>query len=250
MKHIPRIFLKGKLNTGLFVELDKENSHHLVQVLRLTSQDPVIIFNSEGGEYRGELISAEKKQARIAIHEFYDISRESPVKIELVQGIARNERMDIIVQKAVELGASALTPVWSDFSNVKIDAKLAEKRLAHWQKIIIGATEQSGRCQLMQLNAPLKLSAWLAQKNEFDLRLICHPEETAGSDYSRGDPRGRPCPKTICLLIGPEGGLSDAEVAAARAQHFENLSLGPRILRAETAAIAALSLVQKNYGDM
>lgn len=243
MKHIPRIFLNRKLNEHEVVELSKESSHHLIQVLRLKPQDPVIIFNSEGGEYGGELILADKKRAQITLHEFNKVSRESPLKIELVQGIARNERMDIIVQKAVELGATSFTPVWSDFSNVKIDAQFAAKRIEHWQKIIIGATEQSGRCQLMQLNAPLKLSAWFAQKNEFDLKLICHPGENNTAIAARN-------PQSICVLIGPEGGLSDAEVAAARAQHFESLSLGPRILRAETAAIAALSLVQKNYGDM
>lgn len=243
MKHIPRIFLNKSLNANQLIELDKEDSHHLVQVLRLKSHDPVIIFNSEGGEYRGEFISAEKKHGRIAIHEFNAISRESPLKVELVQSIARNERMDIIVQKAVELGVTVFTPVWSDFSNAKIDKGLAAKRMEHWQKIIIGATEQSGRCQLMQLNAPLKLSTWFAQKNEFDLKLICHLGENNTAIAARN-------PQSICVLIGPEGGLSDAEVATARAQDFKNLSLGPRILRAETAAIAAITLIQKSFGDM
>lgn len=243
MKHIPRVFLNLNLNLGQVVNLDKETAHHLIQVLRLNSGEALIVFNGRGGEFESELLITGKKQTSVVLHKFRDISRESRLKVELIQSITRNERMDLIVQKAVELGAQSLTPVWSDFSNVKIDAGLAEKRLAHWQKIIISATEQSGRCELMKLNPPQKLSAWFAQKNSFDLKLICHPGETEPAKLNKDN-------KTACVLIGPEGGLSDAEVKTAHAQGFQNLSLGPRILRAETAAIAALALVQKEWGDI
>lgn len=236
MKHTPRVFLNLTLNPGQVVHLDKKSAHHLVQVLRLNSGEALIIFNGQGGEFESELLITGKKQTSVVLHKFCDISRESALKVELIQSMTRNERMDMIVQKAVELGAHTLTPVWSDFSNVKADAALAEKRLIHWQKIIISATEQSGRCELMKLNPPQKLAAWFAQKNSFDLKLICHPGENSAADLGSNA-------KTVCLLIGPEGGLSDAEVKTAHAQGFQNLPLGPRILRAETAAIAALALV-------
>lgn len=240
MKHISRIFIPHKLSAKKTISLDKKTSHHLLTVLRLQLGSAVIIFDGEGGEYRGELIGIDKKQAKIQIGDFCDVNRESLTKIELLQGLARNERMDIVMQKAVELGVNTITPVWTEFSNVKMDKAKIEKRLMHWKKIMINATEQSGRCIVAKLNPPIKLSEWLNKKTVFDLKLVCHHfrhcEESTQLTTRQS--------KTVCILIGPEGGLSETEVNTAQSNGFEIFSLGPRILRTETAAIAALSIIQ------
>lgn len=193
MKHIPRIYIELKLSTNNSFFLDKDSSHHLVTVLRLKTGSALIIFNGEGGEYRGELINADKRKAQIQINEFCDINNESPVHIELLQGIARNERMDIVMQKAVELGVSAITPVWTEYTNVKIDNDKIEKRLVHWQKIIINATEQSGRCIVAKLNPPIKLKDKLNETGGFDLKLVCHIEDGLPRElkFPRNDGKGR-----------------------------------------------------------
>lgn len=264
MKHIPRIYIPHVLSANKLLCLDKESSHHLLTVLRLKMGSAVIIFNGEGGEYSGKLINVDKKRAKVQLDKFFDTNNESPIEIELMQGIARNERMDIVMQKAVELGVCAITPVWTEYSNVKIDKAKMEKRVAHWQKIIINATEQSGRCVVATLNPPVKLKDKLNDLGGFDLKLVCHPpspslrpraDSDAGSNpfLKDGLPRELKFPRNdgkVLILIGPEGGLSETEVKDAEAKGFKILTLGPRILRTETAAIAALTVIQNQLGDV
>jgi len=270
MKHIPRIYIDQKLCAKKSIILDKTPSHHLINVLRLKPNSPVIIFNGEGGEYSGKITNADKKTAEVILETFHNVQNESPVYIELWQGIARNERMDLIMQKAVELGVNAISPIWTEYSNIKIDKNKMEKRLTHWQKIIVSAAEQSGRCVIPQLNPPLKLSDKLTDSNDFDMKWVCHPPDPSSHSLSPslqnqpsslraersnlcGLPRELKFPRNdvgrVCILIGPEGGLSEKEVSAAKANGFKVLTLGPRILRTETAAIATIAIIQSTLGD-
>ncbi len=244
MKHTPRIYLSRSLKTDQKLVLDKQTTHHLITVLRLKPNRDVIVFDGTGNEYRGQLIQADKKQCVIELKEKLIALCESPLQVELLQGLARHDRMDTIIQKAVELGVHSITPIWTEFSNVKIDNSKLQKNGDHWQKIIVNATEQSGRHYLMHLNPPCTLSDWLKQKKSHDLKLFCHPNSVSMAATTIKNI------KSVCLVIGPEGGLSDNEVVLLKQHNFNPLTLGPRILRTETAALAAVALLQQQYGDM
>lgn len=238
---IPRLFIDHALAVGVEVLLPKELAHYVQQVLRLREGLAVIVFNGLGGEYRG-VLRQNKKQVLVEVQEFFDRSVESELKIHLGQGISRGEKMDFVVQKAVELGVSEITPLLTERCGVKLQDERAAKRVDHWQKIIQSACEQSGRTVLPRLNAPTDLAFWIKQRDE-QCRLICHPGLAAQSEEDLS-------PTTVALLIGPEGGLSEEEVKVAMSAQFVSLSLGPRVLRTETATIAAMTKLQAQWGDV
>lgn len=231
------------LAEGAVVELPEVAVAHLVRVLRLGPGDRVQLFNGDGRDYEAELLAAGKRSAQARILGSRAVDNESPLRITLAQGIARGEKMDWILQKATELGVARIAPVASERTEVRLDAERAGKRSAHWRGVVAGACEQSGRARLPELLAPAALSDFLA--GEASGRRYALDPGAATSlgalDLVAGD--------SICLLVGPEGGLSERDLAMARAAGFEGLRLGPRILRTETAALAAIAGLHALYGD-
>lgn len=238
---LPRLYLDHPITLGAEVALPKEVAHYVQQVLRLRQGAVVVLFNGLGGEYRG-VLRQNNKQMLVIIEEFIERSVESPLHIHLGQGISRGEKMDYVVQKAVELGVSEITPLFTERCGVKLIEERAQKRLEHWQKIIHSACEQSGRNKVPRINPPIVLAEWLAQRTE-SYRLICHPGLAIKSEDTT-------TPSSIALLIGAEGGFTEDEVSVAMANQFQPFTLGPRILRTETAAVAALTKLQVAWGDI
>lgn len=239
---IPRIFLDQALAAGQEYSLPGDRAHYLANVLRLAAGRPLIMFNGLGGEYTATLVSASKRQAIIQIEKFVDVDRESPLKIELVIGLARGDRMDWIVQKATELGVARIVPLYTERTEVKLSGARLDKKLQHWRQIIVSACEQSQRNCLPLLAEPKEFSAFVGQ-NDAQQKLILHPA-IESFDFSHAKQTSQ-----VTILVGPEGGFSDGEVEVAVAQGFAGWQLGPRILRAETAPIAALTLLQHYWGD-
>lgn len=239
---ITRIYQPINLIENQIITLDNHASHHLLNVLRLKSGTTLIIFNGQGGEYQAELINIEKKQAKIKIKNFSAIERESSLHIHLAQGISRGEKMDYIIQKAVELGVTEITPLFTEYGNVHLNEERLKKRVAHWQAIIISACEQCGRNHLPKINLPQRLFNWLPNCHD-EFKLILDPQANKKiSEYNKQN--------SVTLLIGPEGGLSDHEIAEAKRNNFLSLKLGPRILRTETAGLAAVAALQALWGDL
>lgn len=239
---IPRVFHDGYLQPDTEVELANQASQHLLRVLRLNVGDKVYLFNGQGGEYHAEIIRATKNTATVRVITYKEIHNESPLRIHLAQGISRGERMDFVIQKAVELGVDTITPLFTERCGVKLTSEREQKRIEHWRNVAISACEQSGRCIVPTINAPLTLNEWLQQNDS--LCLVCDPLSAKKiSEIQLKD-------KLISVLIGPEGGLSEKELEHARQNGTEALSLGPRILRTETAAIAALVALQMQWGDL
>lgn len=240
--HIPRIYCSGPLQAGSKITLPAERSHHLIRVLRLKLADPVILFNGEGGQYRGQLNSITKHSAIVDLQHYENINNVSPISIELVQAISTSDRMDWVLQKATELGVHTITPILTELSQGGLKGEHWVNRMAHWQKVIISASEQSGRCALPMLNTPRSLTDWLAQTRS-GLSLIADPR--ANSSIADFTPA-----LNVHVLVGPEGGFTEAELERAKASAVQLFRLGPRILRTETAAVAALSVIQNQWGDL
>ena len=240
-----RVFHSSPLKGKDRVEVDAAAAKHLLTVLRLTVGAEVTLFDGSGFEFTGKLDQADKKQAWVRISQMHGPVVESPLDVTLAQGVSRGERMDYTVQKAVELGVAAIQPVLTERSVVKLDKDGGEKKRGHWQAVAISACEQSGRVKVPQVLAPLTLPQFLASKLQADLKLLLDPEGgiTAGA-------LPRPADGKAMLLVGPEGGLSADEIALAGRVGFRGLKLGPRILRTETAALVALSLLQASWGDL
>jgi 16S rRNA (uracil1498-N3)-methyltransferase len=213
-------------------------------VLRLEAGAPVTLFDGRGGEYAGTLERDGKKVwARVGAHD--RVERESPLDITLLQGVARGERMDLIVQKATELGVTRIVPVLAERTLVKVDAKQRERKLEHWRSIAISACEQCGRNRVPEVSAPAVLGDALAALPTGGLRcLLAADAGTSLAEAARGNPTA------IALLIGPEGGLADQERRFAATQGFGAYRMGPRILRTETAGLAALATLQGIAGDL
>ncbi|MBX3690371.1 16S rRNA (uracil(1498)-N(3))-methyltransferase [Dokdonella sp.] len=242
---IPRVFVPHPLRTGHEVELPVQAGEHLVRVLRLERGHPLRLFNGDGEEYSGEIASLAKRgvTAHVLARETV-ASVESPLRITLAQGIARGEKMDWILQKATELGVARIVPLVTDRTEVKLDAERAPRRMAHWQAVLASACEQCGRNQLPQLEEPLRLADFAATPGvEGELRLALDPLGALGV-------RSLPQSMRMTLVVGPEGGLSEHDLATLAQGGFGGLRLGPRILRTETAGLAALAALQTLQGDL
>lgn len=236
-----RIFTPDHLATGATVELDDRAARHLGRVLRVRAGDTVILFNGDGHDYRSTVVKATKQAVSARLDKAVSVTRESPLRIQLAQGIARGERMDFALQKAVELGVSDIQPLFCRRTEVKISGARLARRMDHWRGIIISACEQSGRAVLPDLREPARLSDWLEDPPS-GTRLVLRPE--ADTSLPGLVPRER-----VCLLIGPEGGLAAPEISAAEGAGFTPVRLGPRVLRTETAGLAALAALQTLWGD-
>ncbi len=238
-----RIFLDRALSSGDGLELPDAAFRHLIQVLRMQCGDALTVFNGEGGEYEAKLSSVTKRAAAIEIGAYHDVDRESIIFTTLVQGICKGDRMDWALQKAVELGVSRIIPVVTARCNVQLSKERAQKRWLHWRGVVISACEQSGRTVIPELGPVTQLSQWF-QNEVPGVRLILDPR----SDQSlRGAAAGQ---TSISAVIGPEGGLSADEVDHGIESGCLGVSLGPRILRTETAGVAVLSILQSLHGDL
>ncbi len=238
-----RLYLDTPLTPGANLELDERSAHHVSRVLRMKPGSRVQLFDGHGTEVRAELINVEKRRVSVHIESRLDRSMESPLQVVLGQGISKGERMDFTLQKSVELGAQTIVPLWTEHSQVQLDAQRLAKRMAHWQGVIISACEQCGRNLLPSLMEPMRVADWVQGLAPEDLGLLLDPEQPT-SLAQLAAPAGR-----IQLLVGPEGGLSAQEQQQARAAGFVGIGLGPRILRTETAALAALAGLQALWGD-
>jgi len=240
---IPRIYLPMPLSAGSEVALDDNALRHAVQVLRLKSGHELILFNGEGGEYHAQLSRVERRRAQAQVLSFHATNRESRLETHLALGISKGERMDMALQKSVELGVHDITPLYTEHCVVQLSDSREQKRLDHWQAIIISACEQCGRNILPRLHAPLTLEAFSAREypqQRFILDPLAQKSLCAYAAPGNG----------VLLCIGPEGGFSEQELAHCQQQGFQGVQLGPRILRTETAVITALGAVQTLWGDL
>ncbi len=239
----PRIFHPHPLSPGTTVELSESAARHVARVLRLGPSMPLILFDGHGGEYDAQICTVEQARVCVTLQGFRDDDRESPLHTTLVQGISRGERMDYTLRKAVELGVSAVQPLFTDYCQVQLKGERLEKRLTHWNGVVIAACEQSGRNRLPPVYPPRTFAAWLEQLPA-GRHLVLDPKAAAGV----GDLHNVTHP--LSLIVGPEGGLSDSEIDRLRAAGCQGIRLGPRILRTETAALTALAALQSRWGDL
>jgi len=240
-----RAYLDTPLAPGQRVTLTDTASGHLLRVLRLREGDGCVLFNGDGHDYPARIVCADKRGGEVEIVGKHTIHTESPLSLWLVQGIARGEKMDLIVQKATELGVSGIIPIISERSEVKLDAARAEKRLAHWRQVIIAACEQSGRARIPALLPPQPLAQCGAALPKTAARWALDPDATATLTSAHATPE-----HPIILAIGPEGGWSPRDRQILSQMGFIALRLGPRILRTETAGLATIAGVQMRFGDI
>ncbi len=240
-----RLFGSGALSNDAELVLQAEQASYLGRVLRSRVGDAVIVFNGDGGEWSARIESISKNSVTLRIGTRTETSTESPLGIHLVQGISRGERMDFVVQKATELGVRRITPVLTHHGMVKLDQKRAEKRRLHWQQVASSACEQSGRTRPPLIDAAVDLNTWFGAKDSSDGTDLILRSGAALSLASLEAPATK-----LCLLIGPEGGFSEREYEDAGIAGFQAVSLGPRILRTETAALAAITIAQSCWGDL
>ncbi|MDF3031909.1 MAG: rRNA methyltransferase [Moraxellaceae bacterium] len=236
-----RFHLPVPLATDSEIALSDDVTHHLVRVLRSEVGTRFVLFNGEGGAFDAELVAAGKKTAVARLLAFRPDDRESPLFTHLGQVMSKGDRMDYAIQKATELGVSAITPLTSERCELRLRGEeRADKKLEHWRRVAISACEQCGRNVVPVIHEPQALADW-TQRVQADLKLVLAPAVQGAL------PRERVA--STALLVGPEGGLSDAEITAAQAQGFVPWQLGPRVLRTETAPVAALAVLQALLGD-
>ena len=241
---LTRVYVDAPLAAGKRVLLEGNAASHVTRVLRLRLGEALTLFNGAGGEYAASIDAARGGRLTVAVGEPRAVERESPLTLTLAQGVSRGERMDLVVQKATELGVSGIVPLFTERSVVRLGAQQAERKLDHWRAIAIAACEQSGRNRLPAIAAPVPLKDFLRSGSDGSARLLLSPGATA----TLGDVP-RPL-SAVTVLIGPEGGLTQAEEAAALTAGFTRIRLGPRVLRTETAALTALALLQREFGDL
>ena len=240
---VPRIYQPQPLHVGQQLALDSDGANHVGRVLRLPVGADIILFNGEGGQYQCRLVESGKKKVVADVVSFDDRDCESPLKIHLGQGISRGDKMELTIQKAVELGVDSITPLFSERCGVKLSGERLDKKLHQWQRIVISACEQCGRNSVPRVNAPMQLADWLAEESD-ELKLNLHPRAEHSINTLPAPDNG------VRLLIGPEGGLSGEEIDSASQQGFTDVLIGPRVLRTETAALTVISALQCRFGDL
>jgi 16S rRNA (uracil1498-N3)-methyltransferase len=241
---MPRFYCPHPLSIGVALILSETVAHH-VRVLRLAAGEHITLFNGEGGEYTATLVAIEKKRVEVEIKAFSPRQAELPYAITLAQALPESSKMDWIVEKAVELGASGIQPLSAQRCVVRLSAERALKRHEHWQGVIVAASEQCGRNRLARLAPLIEFSDWISQQDMHRRILLSPRAEQSLSDWARHHPS-----QPVSILIGPEGGLSEAEENTARAHGALALSMGPRVLRTETAGLAAIAALNAIWGEM
>ncbi len=242
---LTRVFVDLPLAPGARVVLPESAGAHLVRVLRLREGEACVLFNGDGHDYDATLLSAGKRGVEAQVNDVRAVDNESPLRLVLLQGIARGEKMDLILQKATELGVAAIMPVFADRTEVRLDGDRLEKRVAHWRSVVASACEQSGRARIPELLAPRGLSEAAAALDADALKLTLDPlGEHRFDTLSQVNAAG------IVIGIGPEGGWSEKDRVILRNAGFTGLRLGPRVLRTETAGLAAIAALQAKFGDL
>ena len=241
---LTRCYVALPLQAGAHVVLPEVTANHLARVLRLREGDPCVLFNGDGQDHDGRIASIGKREVVVELQASRAVDNESPLRVTLLQGVARGEKMDLILQKATELGVAAIMPVMAERTEVKLDAERAEKRVAHWRSVIASACEQSGRARLPALSAPTPLNEAARGIADDAIRLTLDPNgdvSLATVQVTTG---------AVVVAIGPEGGWSQRDRKILSAAGFTGLRLGPRILRTETAGLAAIAALQSRFGDL
>ena len=241
---LTRCYVALPLQAGARVVLPDVTANHLARVLRLREGDACVLFNGDGQDHDGRIASIGKREVVVELLASRAVDNESPLHVTLLQGIARGEKMDLILQKATELGVAAIVPVMAERTEVKLDAERTEKRMAHWRSVIASACEQSGRARLPTLSAPAALAeaARIVHADATKLTLDPTGDVSLATMQIVGD--------AVVVAIGPEGGWSPRDRDTLSAAGFTGLRLGPRILRTETAGLAAIAALQSRFGDL
>lgn len=241
---LTRCHIDSDLQVGAELTLPEDTANHLIRVMRLREDDRCVLFNGDGHDYDARVSAVGKRESRVRIESMQPVGNESPLRITLLQGIARGEKMDLILQKATELGVAAIVPVNAERTEVKLDAARAEKRMAHWRSVIVSACGQSGRARIPALAPPLALLQAAQAASATALKLTLDPlgsHRLASLDSSVHE---------VVIAIGPEGGWSPRDRDILQQAGFQGLQLGPRILRTETAGLAAIAALQARLGDL
>ncbi|MBU2050063.1 MAG: 16S rRNA (uracil(1498)-N(3))-methyltransferase [Gammaproteobacteria bacterium] len=241
---VTRSHIDHPLAVGQTLALPEDAANHLVRVMRLREGDGCVLFNGDGRDYSATLVAVGKRDAQVRIESAISLDNESPLHITLLQGIARGEKMDLILQKATELGVQAFMPVNAERTEVKLDAARAGKRLAHWHSVVVSACGQSGRARVPSVAAPRSLQDAANAVPAGALKLTLDPQGEHRLSTLSAAPGG------VVIAIGPEGGWSPRDRQALTAAGFQGLQLGPRVLRTETAGLAAIAAVQARLGDL
>jgi 16S rRNA (uracil1498-N3)-methyltransferase len=251
----PRFYYPDQINVGESIELSYGATHHAANVLRLEEGDRVTLFNGKGGEFLAFIKCISKAAILVSIEKFINVEHESPLQITLAQSICTNIKMDLIIRKAVELGVNNIQPILAKRCLVKLSGKRELKRVKHWEQIIISACEQCGRNRVPGVSSPVTLSSWLSRQGAMQKELNNEPTEklyfmlSPTSKMGLHDFSKSLSVTELALLVGPEGGFTSDEDAAALMAGFSSLRLGSRTLRTESAALAAIAALQTIWGD-
>ena len=240
----PRIYLPQRLSAGESYTLTGDQHRHLSNVLRLKAGAELTLFDGRGGEYAATIEEVQRATSIVRTGDYRDVNNDSPLHVRLAQGVGRGERTDYAIQKAVELGVTTIVPLLTRRGVVRLDAQRTQRRLAHWRGIIVHACQQCGRNSVPELCTIVALEEWLREYECGGLDLVLDPNSSISIgdlEYGGG---------LVTILVGPEGGLDADERNAAHAAGFRGISLGPRVLRTETAAVAGLTAVQLRWGDL
>ena len=240
---IPRIFTNSPLAVGSQCQLDDNAANHVGRVLRMQAGQALLLFNGDGHDYHATITEAGKKHVLVAVTEAAGNETESPLRVVLAQTLSKGDRMDYAVQKAVEMGVSEIVPLTTERCDVKLKGDREDKRLRHWQQVAISAAEQCGRARVPEIQPVMTVQQWLEHARACDLRLVLHHRTERSLNTLEK-------PSSIALMIGPEGGLTAEEIALAESHGFLPVALGPRVLRTETAPVAAIALCQWLWGDI
>ncbi len=243
---IPRFYQDSDWQLGETILLSKENHRHAVQVLRLKKNESLILFNGKGGEFKATIVETNKRKTEVLISDYERINRESPINTTLAMAIIKQDRMDFAIQKAVELGVNQIQPLNTERSVIKLKAQRLEKKLQHWQGVIIAACEQSGRTNIPEIALPVSLNSFIGKHMTDHLSIVMSPE----SSTKLADIKLQKKPQGVTLYVGPEGGFTHEEEREMKANSIQSINFGKRILRAETAVVAGLTACQQQWGDL
>jgi 16S rRNA (uracil1498-N3)-methyltransferase len=239
---IPRIYTDTPLQAGTEAQLDDNAARHVGRVLRMQPGQALSLFNGDGQDYRALIASAGKKNVTVQVEQPTANGSESALEIVLGQTLSKGDRMDYAVQKATEMGVSRIVPLSTEHCDVRLKSDREDKRLSHWRSVAISAAEQCGRARVPDILPVMNITEWLEYSRRCDLRLVLHHRTKQSLDSLAK-------PNSVALMIGPEGGLSADEIAQAEKSGFLPIALGPRVLRTETAPVAAMALCQWLWGD-
>jgi len=239
-----RFYHSNPLELNQILILDEFSSHHALRVMRVKIDDFLVLFNGDGFEYRGRVSDINKKTINVEILSKEKNNNESPININLFQSISSNEKMDMVIQKATELGVSSIQPIFTSRSTIKLSLDRTKKRLIHWKQVSISACEQSGRSKIPTIKPPIEFDQISEGIKTNSLNLLLHPDNLEESSNLPNEYAG-----DINIFIGPEGGFRQDEVLLLKKQNCINIQLGPRIMRTETAPLAIIAILQFKYGD-